>query len=227
MVRRWLIRPLVFIFVLVFVAAGIWTGVNAYTNTCGYVYDQQLSELAASDPVHDRDWEQWIRQNYGYLAWGIMYRSLEDKQIVYWDTPFKAYAVAYNDVFNYATTRPKAFRPTLDEIFQCVGTPEYYEAAYTFDGISYWYYAVLWYPQIGFIASHESYPMEPKTPEEANRLGASDQYSRFIYIKPGDIETITQQVFDYPIPNPQAHLDNMKPWRSIEDTFFEFVYRSY
>ncbi len=100
--------------------------------------------------------------------------------------------------------------PTVERVLECLGAPEYYEAAVKLD-IKPQFVLDLWYPSQGFEAHSASFGRDSVDPQEVSKYRRMD---RFSVTQPGALEDVVLAVYGRQVMEKYQDqiMSTIKPW---------------
>ncbi len=184
--------------------------------TCAQIQEDALSSLKFGEQ-HFEDVYQWAQdeflldeQNISTQEYDGNIRRLdwEQNEIIYW-------AYFQNDILtrifkNWKFGQQIGLEPIGDEIIDCLGVPDFYEASYGVDHHNMSFFLTLWYLKKGVIvqAYHVVGNNEPVPTINRNII-----MTEMVTVAPGDEQQMVKNMLLF--SSNEAHLErlkNLKPW---------------
>lgn len=170
---------------------------------------EQLREVSLRLlPLSELDREmlaQWVKEHY-QVDEVRRIASAGGVEEVSWKQPGKDYLARFrNDTFEFIGVTWAPLQPTIDEILECFGPPDLYEASYRQDVEAMRFYMAFWYLREGVIVSTSRFRKENKPPPITGDMTMTG----LVLVPPG---TAAEMVRYYPVEVRPAVLKSLQPW---------------
>jgi len=149
---------------------------------------------------------EWVITTYQVDETSVM----EQQNQLSWNLPNRSFTARFEDDILRRVIVYWSMGPTVEEIIDCLGTPEYYEATIKRD-IRPRFDFVLWYPSQGLVAGSSHFRRGSMTAEDVSKDYRMD---RFIVTKPGALENVVAIVYGGSSIDevPDELISTIKPW---------------
>lgn len=149
---------------------------------------------------------EWVSTTFPVDGTSVM----EQQDELSWSLRNRSFSARFEDGVLMRVITDWSAGPTVQQVLDCLGTPEYYEAVIRPD-IKPRFDLVLWYPGQGLVGDSSSFGRDSVAPPDVTwrrRMGG------FIVTKPGTLEDVVSTVYNYRSIKevPDELLSTIKPW---------------
>lgn len=180
---------------------------------CNQILDDAAHSIPFEALTPER-MQQWLQDTYHHEASDIAVLEFANEQMtkgVAWNWNGKGYGAAFrNEDLRNIVVRWRGTRPTITEVLDCFGEPDFYRAGYSPAGEPGNKLELeLWYPEKGLMVGHFRYSHSEQPPAIASRSTMTD----LTIVRPGSIEAVVADAYlGRAVEVREKALQALKPW---------------